>query len=292
MFATWSLGYEAIDAPLLKQIRHYLGTQEVANCIQLAGFMSDAGTAPGTTVLVARDTDGVKGVATQTGAYLVMLSHMSDPAALSTMVSAQLAHAPRIPGVMGPPDVTLAHADLWAAHTGGSYTAGMAQRILQADHVVPPTDVAGSARKVTAADHAMLRQWFADFGSEAEHLPPDKARRAADGMISRLGHDGGAMLWLDEAGTPVSIACFKGKTPHGIRIGPVFTPEEHRRHGYGAAISAVTTQRMLDLGFQFVCLYTDATNPTSNGVYESIGFTFVADSMQYRFSAMADERDD
>lgn len=292
MFATWSLGYDAIDATLLGQIRQYLTMQEAANSIQLSRFMSDVGTAPGTSIIVAREEGDICGVASQTGAFLVLLSHVTNPAAIPAMVNTQIANAPRIPGVMGPPEVAKAYARQWVARTGGAFSPGMAQRILQADAITPPANVAGSLRKATPDDHAMLREWFTEFGIEAEHIPNDKAKRAAEGMVSRLGHDSVGMLWLNEDGSPVSIACFKAKTPHGVRIGPVFTPEAHRRHGYAAAVTAATAHKLLTHGFQFVCLYTDATNATANRVYESIGFQFVDDSMQYKFAASFSTADD
>ena len=79
------------------------------------------------------------------------------------------------------------------------------------------------------------------------------------------------------------MACYKSRTPTGIRVGPVYTPPEHRRRGYAGAVTAAVSQVMLDRGRAFVCLYTDAANPTSNHVYESIG-RGLADSMQYRFT--------
>ena len=91
------------------------------------------------------------------------------------------------------------------------------------------------------SDHDMLLRWFTDFSLEAEHVRPDQARRAGEAMLDRLGGGSGGMIWLDEEGTPVSIACYKGRTPNGIRIGPVYTPPEHRRHGYAAAVTAVAS---------------------------------------------------
>jgi predicted GNAT family acetyltransferase len=60
------------------------------------------------------------------------------------------------------------------------------------------------------------------------------------------------------------------------RVGPVYTPAEHRRRGYGAAITSAVVEHLLPLTTT-VMLYTDAANPTSNGVYERLGFRVVAD---------------
>ncbi len=63
------------------------------------------------------------------------------------------------------------------------------------------------------------------------------------------------------------------KVPSGTvtRIGPVYTPEEHRGNGYAAAITSVLTATLVRRGSR-VMLYADAANPTSNGVYQRIGF--------------------
>ena len=65
----------------------------------------------------------------------------------------------------------------------------------------------------------------------------------------------------------------------------MYTPPEHRRHGYAAAVTAAVTQQMLERGYAFVCLYTNASNATANHVYESIGYRLVADSAIYRLQA-------
>jgi hypothetical protein len=40
---------------------------------------------------------------------------------------------------------------------------------------------------------------------------------------------------------------------------------------------------MLEKGYSFCCLYTDLANPTSNSIYQKIGYRPVADSSQIRF---------
>jgi predicted GNAT family acetyltransferase len=69
--------------------------------------------------------------------------------------------------------------------------------------------------------------------------------------------------------TPVEI-------PSGLltRVGPVFTPAELRSNGYGSAITASLSEKLLAGGSR-VMLYADAVNPTSNGVYQSIGYRLV-----------------
>ena len=90
------------------------------------------------------------------------------------------------------------------------------------------------------------------------------------------------MLWED-GDEPVSIAGWGGRTPNGIRIGPVYTPPDRRSRGYGSAVTAAVSASQLAGGRQFCFLYTDLANPTSNRIYMDIGYEPVCDSVDYAF---------
>lgn len=277
-------GNPILDDELLREIRDYLGRHEAANTIQLSGFWASDRLMASRTVLVATGKQGIAGIATQEGTFLMLLSHIEDERAIPSLVVEIVDRNIYVPGIMGPTNAVHTFARYWARETGGTFSPGMTQHILRATSVTPPPDVPGTWRPMDGSDHDMLLEWFTHFSLEAEHVRPDQARRAGEAMLDRLGEGTGGLIWLDEAGTPVSIACYKGRTPNGIRIGPVYTPPEQRRHGYAAAVTAVTTQHLLDQGSEFVCLFTNAANETANHVYKSIGYEVVADSMQYRFN--------
>jgi predicted GNAT family acetyltransferase len=57
-----------------------------------------------------------------------------------------------------------------------------------------------------------------------------------------------------------------------VRIGPVYTPPEHRGRGYAAALTAAVCQAALDDGVESVVLFADVENATSTGLYERLGF--------------------
>lgn len=81
----------------------------------------------------------------------------------------------------------------------------------------------------------------------------------------------------------MSLTGIGGLTPTGIRIGPVYTPPEHRGAGYASNLVAAASQRQLDAGRSFVFLFTDLANLTSNHVYEALGFEPVSDIDRYKF---------
>ena len=52
----------------------------------------------------------------------------------------------------------------------------------------------------------------------------------------------------------------------------MYTPPALRRRGYGAAVTAHATASALADGAAHVVLYTDLANPSSNSIYQQIGF--------------------
>jgi predicted GNAT family acetyltransferase len=64
----------------------------------------------------------------------------------------------------------------------------------------------------------------------------------------------------------------------------VYTPSEHRRRGYGAAVTAAATRDAQDAGASEVVLFTDLANPTSNGVYLRLGYHPVEDRVMLAFT--------
>ncbi|GMA39598.1 GNAT family N-acetyltransferase [Mobilicoccus caccae] len=89
-------------------------------------------------------------------------------------------------------------------------------------------------------------------------------------------------LWLWVVGEqPVHLSGANPPTFGVVRIGPVYTPAEHRGRGYAAHVVAVLSRRALDTGHR-VCLYTDQANPVSNRIYERLGYEALGDETEFR----------
>ena len=193
-------------------------------------------------------------------------------------------HIPDLSGVLGPPAVAGAFARRWAERLGKQARRGMATRIFQLDAVTPAPAVAGALRPATAADLDLLVSWVAAFTRDiGEREEAGRGRRARAG-VSRTIAAGGLHLWEVEGAGPVSMANATGATPSGIRINMVYTPPELRRRGYASACVGALSQAMLDAGRRFCFLYTDLANPTSNHIYQELGYRPVADADTYDFT--------
>jgi predicted GNAT family acetyltransferase len=68
-----------------------------------------------------------------------------------------------------------------------------------------------------------------------------------------------------------------------VRLGPVYTPPGRRGRGFGGAVTAAVSQAAKDAGAAEVLLYTDLANPTSNALYQRLGYQPVSDSVELWF---------
>lgn len=186
------------------------------------------------------------------------------------------------PGVTGPNEVSLAFAEAWTGLSGQTYHVTTPLRTFKLEKVNPVTGVRGHLRKATDADRALLIEWEMAFATEAfsERKPNrEETERSVDFRL--YSGIGGIYLWDD--GGAVCYTGYGGPTPHGIRIGPVYTPPEHRKRGYASACVAGASQLLLDGGRDFCFLFTDLRNPTSNHIYQEVGYRAVCDFTDYGF---------
>lgn len=232
---------------------------------------------------VVEEDRRVVGATMRTPPHNLILSELDDEAAIGLFVDDAHAAFASLPGVVGPKEPVARLAQGWQRKTGAQPQLEIAQRIFAADHVEKPRPTRGSMRDYSRADRDVAIRWLDEFVAEALSRHGPNPESAAE-MVDRreLDPDGGLVLWHDDG--PVSIAGFGGPTPNGIRIGPVYTPPDLRGRGYASALTAALTQRLLDGGRRFCFLYTDLSNPTSNSIYQRIGYRAVADADYWAFT--------
>jgi uncharacterized protein len=230
---------------------------------------------------VASEGGRVVGVALRTPPHNLALSEIDDEAAIEPLVEHVHSVFGSLPGVVGPKERAGQFAAAWQAATGVSASLELAQRTFCADHVEPPPPVSGKMRDYVRGDRELASRWMDAFVAEAlPDAPPESSEKFVDRREE--DPDGGLVLWEDDG--PVSMAGFGGPTPNGIRVGPVYTPPELRGRGYASALTAALTQRLLDGGRRFCFLFTDLANPTSNSIYQRIGYRPVSDVDMWSFA--------
>ena len=229
-----------------------------------------AGTAPEAWCAVRQGTDA-----------LVVRSHRQFPALFTSgwdgsdldAAIALVRELPDLIGVSGPVE-TVDAAVAALADRAPSHRTGM--RLFRLDQLTPPRDVPGEARAASADDRDLLVDWYAAFSEEAHAMLRDPTQ-----FVDRALATGRVWLWWDD-GRPVSLAARRAPESGSARIGPVYTPPALRGHGYASAVTAAATADILDIG-AIPVLFTDLANPTSNKIYQLLGYYPVEDRAQISF---------
>lgn len=185
-----------------------------------------------------------------------------------------------VPTVNGLTHLSATFAQIWSQAQGIGYRVDVEERVFELRKVAPLLYSAGAMRVATLADLDRVVQWIVAFNQEA--LGETVIDHAATRQRVQLRiTDQTFFLWED--GEPVALAGITRPTPHGMGVGPVYTPPTQRGYGYATSLVAQVSQRLLDSGRQFCTLFTDLANPTSNSIYQKIGYRPVGDYTVYRF---------
>lgn len=180
-----------------------------------------------------------------------------------------------VPGVNGFVPEVDEFAVRWARATGASTRTAMSMRMYSTDAVSPVPGAPGRMRAAGDADRPLVAEWARAFALETA-LPegPDEIARSLDG---RVGADPGIAIW-EIGGIPVALAGATESSAGIARVGPVYTPPQHRRRGYATALVAAWTSHLLGRGIRRCALFTDLANPTSNSIYQTVGYRPVGDA--------------
>jgi uncharacterized protein len=228
---------------------------------------------------VVRSGNEPVGAALRTPPFNLVLARPREDAALEALADAIEGE---LPGVVGSVPEVHQFADLWAGRSDVQPHVHIAQGLYQLERVEPVTRPLGAMRDATPTDRPLLVDWYTAFVAEALGGDGPTADRIEQQLDHRLhADDAGLVFWEDDG--PVALAGFGGPTPNGIRIGPVYTPPERRNRGYGTALTADLSSRLLAGGRRFCFLYTDLSNPASNKIYERIGYRRICESAEVHF---------
>jgi GNAT superfamily N-acetyltransferase len=224
--------------------------------------------------------DVVSGAFLQTPPHPLLLTAV--PPGVAADLATALAGRP-LSGVNGHVAAAQAFAATWrAAHPSRKVTVERRLRLYRLGELAWPDPAPDGTLRVAAdADVPLLTDWFTAFADEVHDM--DAGQDQTADVRDKLSY-GGALIW-EADGRPVSVACVTRQVVKMIRIGPVYTPPGFRGRGYASAVTAEASRRAREAGAEEVLLYTDLANPTSNSIYQRIGYRAVEDRVVLAFSA-------
>ena len=230
-------------------------------------------------LVTVAESGAVVGCAVRTPPFPLAITRFSRDDALALLAADVAERYPDLDDVGGPEPSARHFSDAWVRATRRAVRPGMSQRLYELRRVqAPDHPPPGRLRPGTQADAETLTRWVSAFIKDTG--VGDK-NDPADLVQARL-QTGRIYVWDDDR--PMSMVAWTGKTRNGVRVNLVYTPEENRWRGYASAAVAALSQRLLDAGNSYCCLYTDLANPTSNDIYQRIGYRAVCDVGHYLLS--------
>jgi len=233
------------------------------------------------------DSQGrIGAVALRTPPAPLLVSELDAPAA-AALIERWLPQDPDVPAVIALSSTARALARAWE-HASGMRSRCRVREAMYALREVrdPPRPAPGQLRPAGGADRELLIEWERSFAAEAGVAVVGDAQR----MVDRRLRDGSQFVWHVEG--PVSTLVLSPMIAGTVRIGPVYTPRQHRRRGYAGSAVAAACRLALSRGAERCALFADLDNPTSNRVYLSVGFSAIADWEEHQFGPPRDPLED
>lgn len=167
---------------------------------------------------------------------------------------------------------------VWYILTAREPKVFMEQGLYRLDRVNDIPLAEGSMRPATEHDEPFLVKAYNEFEKETG-LPAsskDEARHKIGVMLDK--HE--VYVW-EVDGKIVSCAKKSRETANGVTVSFVYTPKAFRKRGYARSLVAELSRELLTTK-QYCTLYTDMKNPTSNKIYQEVGYRKIFSSAWIR----------
>ena len=210
---------------------------------------------------------------------LYAVGNAVDTAAVKCLADGFIANHIPIPGVVTEKSLAEAFAEAYCGKKNMASSIAMSQRIYKLHTVNPDIPKIGHFRSGREQDLSFLPYWIADFMIAAGQ----NSDISTDIEQYRYHISGGKLYILEDGGMAVSMVKIVRQTPGAACVGFVYTPPYLRGKGYASSVTAQISRLCLDAGAKFCVLYTDLANPTSNSIYQRIGYVPVCDSLEIKF---------
>lgn len=178
-------------------------------------------------------------------------------------------------GAVGNPALVESYTALAMPRFGLENTFTMNQGIYECREVDPTWLGRGTIRPVTMAEIERLTDWMIAFHIESLNQEPLRSE-TRDKLQTDI--ENGLYYFYEEDEQVLSTLATARPMVNGISVNMVYTPPEYRKKGYATSSVAQLTQKLLNDGWQFTALFTDLDNPTSNSIYQKIGYRRVGES--------------
>lgn len=232
---------------------------------------------------VADNAGNIKLVSIMTPPFNITMyetDNLPDDEALSCLCDNICEENIDIPGITSENKLAERFSKIYTNKMNLKYTVHKNMRVYILYEVNKNIPIIGNLRKAEKKDLSFLPYWHIGFNDDCD-LGNHDINEAVKSVERAIEHE---MLYvLEDNGMPVTMASALRQTQNGRCVGMVYTPPYFRKSGYATSCVAQVSQKVLDMGNQFVSLFTDLSNPISNSIYQKIGYKPICDYNEVRF---------
>jgi predicted GNAT family acetyltransferase len=259
----------------LARAEPFLLRSEVENNLILGIAAAPASFGDAAYLATVEAAGSVVGCALRTPPFKAVISAAPRPA-MASLVGDLADKYPDLAQVYGPDPAVRDFADLWASRTGVPSIEATRHRLFEIREAPAASSAPeGSFRRASTRDLPTIIEWTSAF--VAEVLPGDPT----DPEVRATAAIATGSLYLWDAGRPVSMAGWSGKTARGARVTFVYSPPDCRRRGFATACVTALTRALLAEGLAYCCLYADQSNAATSRMYQKIGYRHIGDATDY-----------
>ena len=230
------------------------------------------------------DTKIIKLIALRTPPHDLIISYTDDLTTIDVLTEELTNKKEKLPGVLSFKAAADKFAEQWCGKNFLKLNHFRKEIIYK---LVKVSEETLGHRKFSVASKVhqeLVFQWTGEMMKEALiDTTEDEIQRMIEILREEFDQDQSHMYLLFENNNPVSMAREAGKTPNGVFVNFVYTPIPLRRKGYATECVAKLSKHLLEFGNRYCFLFTDLSNPTSNSIYQKIGYQPVIDESHYKF---------
>ncbi len=187
-----------------------------------------------------------------------------------------------IPGINAPDWFARSFSEQFKIISCRDYHLYLSMDIMEIRTLNPVKLPSVTCRLAKEIDLTFMDRWTCEFQKEALHEIPDSSIIHQKNM-ERIAKKQSYII-LDDHHIPRAMGLLTRPMKKGIAITLVYTEPLSRGKGYGMSVAYHLTKIAFDMGYQYVTLYVDKSNPISNRVYKKVGFQVIIDQSDYRFA--------
>jgi len=231
-----------------------------------------------------KDSDDVKLISLRTPPHDLLISYTDNLDTIEVLVEELLKRNEKLPGVLSFKEAADKFAKLWCEENSLKPNLFRKERIYKLVEVSKDTIGKRQFSVASKTHQSIVIKWAGEIMKEAlADTTEDDIEQTTNQLRKEFEENKSKMFLLFDNNEPVSMVRKAGKTPNGNFVNLVYTPPYLRRKGYATECVAKLSKQLLEEGNKYCFLFTDLSNPTSNSIYQKIGYRPVIDENHYKF---------